>query len=51
MFGGRLNSEIEGRLGENVKKHINHAKHNGNMVTKKDLKQKMCQTTMNKKKK
>ena len=34
MFGGGLNSEIEGQLGENVKKHTNHAKHNGNMVTK-----------------
>ena len=51
MFGGGLNSEIEGWLGKNVKKHTNNVRHNRNVITKKDLKQKMYQTTMNKKKK
>ena len=35
MFGDELNSEIEGRLGKGVKKHTNHAKHNGDLVPKK----------------
>ena len=40
MFAGGLNSEIEGQLGKNVKKHTNHVKHNRNMVKKQRFKTK-----------
>ena len=51
MFGDELNSKIEGWLGEGVKKHTNDAKHIRDLCQKRDFKQNLGQTTMNKKKK